>query len=192
MKNVKNLLLLIAILAMASCSSRDEKMQKLAQDYLSSQLKEASVLFGNVTIDNVEFGKVDSLFESFDESPEGEAMKSQVDSLKSVSNETGDVWLYRTQKYRDKAYNAQKVYDMKNLEYFNNILTYKGEFKGWSLGSKVKLFDASGKSAEDSVYFYFNKEGDKVVGMETTKAIKERKDNVLKVIRLTKELYNLK
>ena len=66
------LLFIVASLGfMVSCTSKEEKMQGLAKDYVAEQLKTYEQLTGKITIDTFEFGDVDSLFESYDETNEG-------------------------------------------------------------------------------------------------------------------------
>lgn len=192
MKAIKPLLLAVAILAMVSCTSKEAKMQKAAQDYLTSQLKSTAELLGNITVDNIEFGAVDSLFESFDESAEGKTMKARVDSLKSISDDAGNYRSYFSDEYRKRAYEAEKAYDLQQLEFVTKSLSYKGQFKGWNYKTKVKFYSPDGKAEEDSVYFYFNKEKDKVIGMQTVNEINEQKKHKLKYIKLTKDMYHIK
>lgn len=192
MKTIKPLILAISILIMASCTSKEEKMQKLALDYLTTQLKSTAELLGNITVDNIEFGEVDSLFATFDESAEGKAMKARVDSLKSVSDEAGDYRSYFSDKYRKRAYDAEKAYDLQQVEYFTKSLSYKGTLKGWNYKTKVKFYSPDGRADEDSVYFYFNKEKNKVIGMQTVNEINEQKKHKLKYIKLTKDMYHIK
>ena len=127
------LLFIVASLGfMVSCTSKEEKMQGLAKDYVAEQLKTYEQLTGKITIDKFEFGDVDSLFESYDETKEGKVAKERVDSLKSVYEKADDPWLPRTETSRKR---AQRLSEHTTWSNFNTVRK--------NLHSKALLRDGS-------------------------------------------------
>ena len=187
------LLFIVASLGfMVSCTSKEEKMQGLAKDYVAEQLKTYEQLTGKITIDKFEFGDVDSLFESYDETKEGKVAKERVDPLKSVYEKADDPWLPSTETSRKRASETKRAYDMEQLQYCEKELAFKGSFKGWKLKTIISYYNSGGKAEQDSMFVFFSPEKDKVIGAKSLKSIAESKKATQKLIDIIKDIYKIK
>lgn len=192
MRKISLFLITACLICMVSCNSEDEKMQGLAKDYVTEQLNQYEQLTGKITIDKFEFGSVDSLFEEFDETQEGKAMKERVDSLKSVYDKADDPWLPSTENSRKRASETKRAYDMEQLNYCEKELSYKGAFKGWKLRTNISYYNSGGKAETDSMYVFFTPEKDKVIGAKTLKGIAKSKKAMQDLINIIKDIYKMK
>lgn len=160
MKNFIYLSLFSVALIIVSCGSNENKAQKLVKDYLSKNLNDAS------SYEAVEFSGLDSLFNPYINTPEGNelwekqgltgtfhkrAFDLEVAVITETNPETIAMYEDSIKIYKQLEEEYEKLYNEKAKE-------YKGDFNGWTITHKYRAKNKLGATIIESKNFNLNKE----------------------------------
>jgi disulfide oxidoreductase YuzD len=127
-----------------SCSKTPEQKAKQAvKDYLQKNLNDAK------SYESVEFGKVDSVFSSFDESKEGVELKLKEDVLsKRVVELSNRIDVAENNSELKKIIEENKELTQKRKDLVDTIfyksIKYKGTFSGYKINHKYRAKNKMG------------------------------------------------
>jgi len=164
MKNIIGLSLISLTLIFASCSSNENKAQKLIKQYLSENLNDAS------SYESVEFSGLDSLFSSYMSTPEGEELWKKGGMIGTFHERASELEIELiTEKkpetiaiYEDSIKIYKQLATEYETKYNENEKAYKGNFTGWQMTHKYRAKNKLGATVLESTLFNLDKEFTKV------------------------------
>ncbi len=161
---IKNILLITVCLFAASCTSKQQKAQKLVKNYLHGQLKYAA------SYEAVSFGGIDTLFKRYSETKQWDSLmaanaiaKQKLDritdtliTLLGTSHEAYMDALKRQLQYEADTSNLSKTIR-------SNELFFHGAIKGWAISHVYRAKNDKGVMVWHSAQFLLDSSLTKVV-----------------------------
>lgn len=129
-------------------------MHSVAGDYLKSQIGKSDA------VNDIQFGRIDTLYQPYIDSPEGKLAKAKVDSVRELFTGT-PVTIFNAPKVAA----IGKELDSLDAAYKKKSETFQGKQIGWIVPVMFTKSDKDGNPVKDTLDVHLNLAGDKAVGL---------------------------
>ena len=146
--------ILLSILITGCALTPQQKAEKLAKEYVKSQMKNPD------SYESVSFTKLDSIYQDFEFSKEGETIQ---DSISSLSQRSDDFRLsfdnhYTKKQIKDSIDFYQKKIDNLSEKYKKEGKIYKKKFVGFGINNTYRGTNGFGGVVTENIWIFLDKD----------------------------------